>query len=596
MGMSHTSVLATSRKQRFESLLADRVSSSSRDWSSRLQPHIWQSRSILIFVSLLCFAWIVFGLVGHDPWKPDEAYSFGLVLSILEGHDWVVPMLAHEPFMEKPPVYYLTAALTAKAFSPVLPLHDAARLATGLYMALTVLAVGLTGRELFGRGQGWVAPLMLISSAGLLMCGHLLVTDIGQLAGFSLAFYGLALAMRRPYVGGAWLGSGVGLAFMSKGLLALGCFGILVALLPLLSGRWRSRDYARTLLAACLASLPWLIIWPAMLYTRSPELFMAWFWDNNFARFLGRNTLGPHAGPFYVLVTLMWSALPAWPLALHATWRARRDLAARPELLLLLAEFAVVLGVLSLSRQARDIYVLPLLLPLSVLALPGLMSVGHKTTQVLSTVGIAVFLVLGLVVWISWAALDLSIPNALHARLIGFQPSYTPVFNLAGLGCAVALTTGWLWVALRFPRNKARPAVMWIAGMTMVWGLASVFFIRYFDTGNSYREMIAELKARLPVDYQCMASHNLGEPQRAMLHYFGGILTYRDDQARPNTRSCDLMVVQGFASQMYQPDNRWERIWEGSRPGDRKELYRLYRRSDPVAASPARAPKTSPAG
>ena len=35
-------------------------------------------------------------LVGHDPWKPDEAYSFGLVLDQLERGDWVVPMLAGE--------------------------------------------------------------------------------------------------------------------------------------------------------------------------------------------------------------------------------------------------------------------------------------------------------------------------------------------------------------------------------------------------------------------------------------------------------------------------------------------------------------------
>jgi 4-amino-4-deoxy-L-arabinose transferase-like glycosyltransferase len=548
----------------------------------------------MIFVSLLCLSWIVFGLVGHDPWKPDEAYSFGLVLSILEGRDWVVPMLAAEPFMEKPPIYYLTAALAAKAFNPVLLIHDAARLATGLYMALTCVAVALTGRELFGRGQGWVAPLMLVGSAGLLQWGHLLMTDIAQLAGFALAFYGLALGMRRPYVGGAWLGTGVGLAFMSKGLLALGCFGILIPLLPVLSDQWRSRDYARSVFAASLASLPWLLIWPAMLYDRSPELFTVWFWDNNFGRFLGRNTLGPNVGHFYVLLTLSWFALPAWPLALRTIWRARRDIAARPALLLLLAEFAVVFGVLSLSRQGRDVYVLPLLLPLSVLAVPGLTSLASKTTKALSTVGIAVFLVLGIAVWILWAALDLSVPNALHERLMRFQPSYTPAFDVTHLACAAALTALWLWAVLRFPGNKGRPVAMWATGMTLVWGLASVFFLRYLDTGHSYRQMIVELRARLPVDYQCISSHNLGEPQRAMLHYFAGILTYRDDQTRSNTRSCDVLLVQGSTKQIYQPDRRWERIWEGSRPGDTKELYRLYQRSDPVAASPARAPRASP--
>jgi len=586
MMFSNLNGLAESHRSDFGLSLAASQAERRRGWKTQT----WRSRTVVILVSLLCFAWIVLGLIGHDPWKPDEAYSFGLVLSILEGRDWVVPMLAHEPFMEKPPIYYLTAALTAKAFGAVLPVHDGARLATGLYMALTFIIVGLTSRELFGRNAAWMAPLVLVGNVGLLLWGHLLVTDVAQLAGFALGFYGLALGMRRPYLGGAWLGTGVGLAFMSKGLLAVGCFSILAALLPVLSDRWRSRDYARCLFAAVLAGLPWLVIWPAMLYSRSPELFMVWFWDNNFGRFLGRNVLGPKGEPFYVLVTIAWSALPAWPLALSTVCRERRKIAARPELLLLLAEFAVIFGVLSLSRQGRDVYVLPLLLTLSLLAVPRLLSLGRGMNRALSTVAIAVPLVLGLAVWITWAALDLSVSTALHERLIRFQPSYTPTLGFAELTGAAALTLGWLWVVLRFPGTRARPIVMWVAGLTMVWGITSVFFIRYLDAGRSYRQMISELRAQLPLDYRCMASHNLGEPQRAMLDYFAGIWTYRDDQAPSSAYACDILLVQGSTTQIYQPDGQWERIWEGSRPGDRKELYRLYRlhHSVPIVHPPTR--------
>src|SRR4051812_47858282 len=80
---------------------------------------------------LLCTCWILPGLLGHDPWKPDEAYTFGLVNHILQSGDWIIPTLGGEAFMEKPPLFFLTAALFAKIFSPVLALHDGARLATG---------------------------------------------------------------------------------------------------------------------------------------------------------------------------------------------------------------------------------------------------------------------------------------------------------------------------------------------------------------------------------------------------------------------------------------------------------------------------------
>ena len=173
----------------------------------------------LYWIWVLAAAWILPGLLGHDPWKPDEAYTFGLVYSLLQGADWVVPLLAHEPFIEKPPLYYLSAAAIASIFSPPLALHDAARLTTGLYMALTFLFIAGAARELYGRNRGGLAVLMLMGCMGILIRSHQLITDIPLLTGFAAAFYGFALALRRPARGGFWLGSGVGIGFMSKGLL-----------------------------------------------------------------------------------------------------------------------------------------------------------------------------------------------------------------------------------------------------------------------------------------------------------------------------------------------------------------------------------------
>ena len=77
----------------------------------------------LVPASILCLLWLVPGLIGHDPWKPDEAYTFGIVYHFIQTWDWVVPTLVGEPSLEFPPLYYLTAAAFAKLFSPVLALH-----------------------------------------------------------------------------------------------------------------------------------------------------------------------------------------------------------------------------------------------------------------------------------------------------------------------------------------------------------------------------------------------------------------------------------------------------------------------------------------
>ncbi|MHB1590300.1 MAG: ArnT family glycosyltransferase, partial [Sulfuricella sp.] len=154
------------------------------------------SRSALFLLATLCLAWILPGLIGHQPWKPDEAYSFGLIYHIIQSGDWIVPTLGGEPFMEKPPLYFITAALFGKTFSFALPLHDAARLATGFYMAITLLLTGLTGRELWGKGHGRLSVLILIGCLGLLIHGHEMITDTALLAGFAIAIYGLALVVR----------------------------------------------------------------------------------------------------------------------------------------------------------------------------------------------------------------------------------------------------------------------------------------------------------------------------------------------------------------------------------------------------------------
>ncbi|MFI4923209.1 MAG: hypothetical protein ACHP6J_05810, partial [Burkholderiales bacterium] len=53
--------------------------------------------SHLAATCLFCLAWILPGLIGHEPWKPDEAGNFGVVYHIFNTGEWVVPTLAGEP-------------------------------------------------------------------------------------------------------------------------------------------------------------------------------------------------------------------------------------------------------------------------------------------------------------------------------------------------------------------------------------------------------------------------------------------------------------------------------------------------------------------
>src|SRR5215470_15579789 len=132
----------------------------------------------------LMAAWVALGLVGHEPWKPDEAYTFGLVWHILERAEWLVPTLGGEPFVEKPPLFFWTAAVFAKVFAWALPAHDAARLASGFYVALTLWFTYLAADRRIA------APLLLAATLGYLQHAHQLITDNSLVAGIALGIYG----------------------------------------------------------------------------------------------------------------------------------------------------------------------------------------------------------------------------------------------------------------------------------------------------------------------------------------------------------------------------------------------------------------------
>jgi hypothetical protein len=89
---------------------------------------------------------------------------------------------------------------------------------------------------------------------------------------------------------------------------------------------------------------------------------------------------------------------------------------------------------------------------------------------------------------------------------------------------------------------------------------------------------VAEAIAReLPADHGCLAERGLTDTQRASLAYFTGI---EPDAAESTAgRRCDWLLVTGNSKQeLAAPDGKWTRVWEGNRPADRKEKFRLYRR------------------
>jgi 4-amino-4-deoxy-L-arabinose transferase-like glycosyltransferase len=533
-------------------------------------------------IALLCLAWIVPGLIGHDPWKSDEATAFGVVLSLLQGGSWLAPTLAGEPFIDEPPLYYLISAATAWLASPLLPLHDGARLATGVFMALTFVFTGLASRELNGKGNGAVAALLLLGAFGLVVRGHQNVTDVAPLAGIALGYYALALAPRRALAGGCLLGTALGTVFLSQGILETAMLALIAAALPLAGPAWRTRAYAGALGAALLIAAPLIAAWPLALHGQSPALLDTWVRHD-----LRTLLTGDDREVIYFLRVLPWYAWPAWLLCLWTLWTARRQprrvnepnlphpLTA-PAVALPLTGLVVSIAALSYGASARELHALPLLPALALLAAPGVATLRRGAANAwlwFSVMAATFFIIVG---WFYWMGLELGVPARLHAHLHRIQPGYTPGFKTLAFAIAAGYTVAWFVLVARLRRVPHRAVVAWAAGVTVIWGMLNTLFLPWIDTGKSYRTVFVAMKQQLPARYQCVASRNLGESQRVLLHYFANVVTQRAESAVPRG-NCDLLLTQGTVRDDATPFG-WRKIWEGARPGDKVERYRLYRR------------------
>ncbi len=526
-----------------------------------------------LFLGLLCAVWLLTGLIGHDPWKPDEAYSFGLVYHILKSGDWLVPTLAGDVYMERPPLFYWTAAIFAKVFAAFLPLHDGARLATGFYMGLTMLFTGMTGRELFGKSAGWASAIILIGSMGLLVRAHLLVADIALLTGCAMMIYGYALVPRRHRWSGFLLGTGLGIGFLAKGFIAP-VFFLTFSLTLLIFRLWRNRNYYLSLGIALLSALPWLTIWPTLLYLYSPEYFSEWFWQLNVGRWFNHVHESVHLNTFYYVSILPWFAWPALPLAIWAVWEARKKMWQSEEFQLLLVSFFGMLLALSFSTNINELSALPMLLPLSLLGTAALFTLRRGAANALDWFGIMTFALIAILLWWGWTGLLVDSPAKITQLLKDYRPGFEPVFQLNQFWIAVAVTVLWMVLVWRVGRSIRRSVINWAAGVTLLWLLAVTLWMPWLNSGKSYRLMVTSLKHVLPAKYNCISGRGIGEGQRAMLQYFGDITVSGKPKAE-----CNLILVQGYsAAPPIQDKEHWKNVWDGSRTGDKNERFWLYRK------------------
>ena len=301
---------------------------------------------------VLCAAYLLPGLMDHDPWKSppsDDAVSLGIVFEAVHG-SWLTPTLAGEPFTKVSPLFFWVAAIFGKLLSPLLPLHEAARLASAAFTGAAIAFTAFAAREIFGATAAITAALLITGCAGLLLPSHAMSGELALLAALAAVIWGLSVMPRRPLLAGAIVGCGMGAAFLAHGIAPVLGALLLTAIVSLTpSNRPRTAGFFGVL---ALSAAPWLVSWPLALYIASPQNLGTWWAAANLADLPWTGDASPLPQAVAYVKLLGWFAWPAWPLALWTLWQFRRRLS---QLVLPLVAFVVFLVMLSFGSDAREI-------------------------------------------------------------------------------------------------------------------------------------------------------------------------------------------------------------------------------------------------
>lgn len=519
-------------------------------------------------LSLLCAVYLLAGLLGHDPWKVDDAVHLGVAYEFAYHGDWLSPRIVGDAWLSMPPLFHWVAALFGKAFDFALSFADAARLATVLFGALLFLGLGLAARRLHGRDAGLGAPLLALGTVGLLIPIHEAQPLIALLAAQSFLHYGLARMDTERIKGGLIAGVAMGLGLLSVGSLAVIPL-VLPPLAALLYPAWSRRAGPGALLALVIG-LPLAAVWPALLAWHSPEQFSLF-------QIIEKSKLTPlpwSAETFQDHLELMaWASWPVLPIALWAVWKNRRNLGSSALFIPLLGTLLALVQVFALA-EPRPLNHLLLVVPLTLLAAAGVEKLRRGAANGFDWFGMMTFTLIAGVAWLGGIAIMTGEPVRVARNFTKPEPGFIGEWSWLAFIAASIVTLLWLWSLWRLPKSPWRSATHWAGGMTLMWSLLAFMWMPWLDYGKTYRPVAASLAQALDGSDECVMARNLGDPQKASFRYFTGFAPLPYDS---RNKDCDWLLIQGQASTEYAP-NGWRKVWEGNRAGDKSERFRLYRR------------------
>jgi 4-amino-4-deoxy-L-arabinose transferase-like glycosyltransferase len=343
---------------------------------------------------LLWSAVMALFFVGMRPlWLPDDGRYAEVAREMVVTGDWITPQLDFTPHYSKPPLTYWISAGAMKLFGKN---EFAVRLAVALPFVACVLLTFLLAAEFRDRQTGFIAGLVLMTSPIPFVAANIITPDMLLTCCELGAIYFIWRWHRRDQksIGSLLIAYlFLGLAFLTKGPV-----GLLIPFLAFFGYAAYSRDWR--ILRAFASLRGWILClfigltWYVVLVIRHPEL-----WDY----FLGHEladrmftTIHHRNNSFVIYPAVLLGGLLPWTIHFvrgwikALPWKKFRERKIELHHAFLLSWILLPLVFFSIVRSRLPLYVLPLFVPMAILAGDFLANLSGKPNGRRKAVWIAV--------------------------------------------------------------------------------------------------------------------------------------------------------------------------------------------------------------
>jgi len=262
----------------------------------------WQ----IVVLALFSYIAFIYGISTYPIADMNEGLYAEIAREMLVLHDAVIPHLNFVPYLEKPPLLYWLISLSYKIFGIS---TFAARIIPGLSALVVTTCLTLFCKKLskdhictkINTNMGWIAGIILASSAGYILIAHIVFFDLLLTAILTITiccFYLWYTYGNKKFLWSAYFA--LALAFLTKGLIAITLTFLIVITFMLLVKT--SRRKLIQLFDPIGIGIFLLVIapWHILAAIKLPSFWQDYFINEQLGRFLNKRIPHDyHTGPIY---------------------------------------------------------------------------------------------------------------------------------------------------------------------------------------------------------------------------------------------------------------------------------------------------------